>query len=138
MNRPEMLPHAEWHEKLAEIHALDANLEQSQYYAKESARLKAESDKALANKNPLVRLKAKPLLVESRRKEVLSAVYGSEANHADHVTHVLAAAQIRAVAEERDATIAAHKALMKMLASSDPAIVKAAKAHPTAKLLGIK
>jgi len=137
MKRPTMLPQAVWHEELAEIHIADANVGQSQYHAEQAEKLQADSDKALANRNPLERLKARPLLLKSKQHALLASAHAGNSNAKDYVTHVLAGAQIRAAAEGQDATLATHKAFHKLLASGNPAVVLAVQNHPTAKILGI-
>jgi len=137
MKRPIMLHHAVWHEELAEIHIADANVGQSQHHAEQAEKLQAESDKALANRNPLERLKARPLLVKSKQHALLASAHSGNSNAKEYVSHALAAAQIRALAEDTDVNLAAHKAFHKLLASGNPAVVLAVQNHPTAKILGI-
>ena len=136
MKRPMMLPQAVWHEELAEIHLADADVGKSQYHTDKAEQLKAESDKALAHKNLLERLKARPLLLELKKNLVLAGAHSSQSNAKEYVSHALAAAQIRALADDTNPTLAAHKTFQKLLASGNPAIVIAVKEHPTAKILG--
>lgn len=137
MLRPKMLPAAVWHEKLAEIHAAPSNLEGKRSLLLEVEKLEKKAEAALASKRHLERLKAAPLLNEARKKRFIAGAVGSSSDAEAHVKHTLAAAQIRASAENRNVTLAAHIALQKLLASSDPLVVAAVKRNTTTKLLGI-
>lgn len=136
MTRPLMHPAADWHEKLAEIHDTDEDLESQAVLLKEAEVLTKKSANAAASRNHLERLKAAPLLAEAKKKTFIAGAVGSAKSAESHVTHALAAAQIRAVAEGRDATIAAYKTLHKLLDSGDPAIVIAVRKHSTARIFG--
>ena len=128
---------AAWHERLATIHVSPADPITATLHAAESERQAGIMTTNLAawersnGRDVASKERAGRAYREATQRRHLAHATGAPVRPKAHVTHAVAAAQIRALDAKEDVTEAAGRALLALAAHEHPGVAAAARAHPT-------